>query len=138
MSETLTSRPAAAAASQGLLRAALRANAGFSALSGLTMILAAGPLSDLLGITPAGSLRFLGANLLIFAAALVYVAAGRPISRRWAWIAIMLDDLWVVGSGILLLTDWVPLTSTGRWVIALLALIVAAFAGAQWYGLRRS
>ena len=119
-----------------LLRTALRANAAFSGVSGLTLIVAAGWLIDLLGVTPAGALVFVGANLLVLCGALLWVAARRPMPRGLAWTAVVLDALWVVGSLVLLLTDLLPLTTSGRWIIALLALIVAGFGGAQWAGLR--
>jgi hypothetical protein len=124
--------------SQAVLRTALRANGGFSAGSGSTMILASGTLGELLGVEPSGILVFIGANLLVFAAALLYVAGRQPVPRPLAWTAVVLDVLWVGGSILLLLTDLAPLTAAGRWTVALLAFVVAGFAGAQWIGLRRS
>ncbi len=51
---------------------------------------------------------------------------------------IVLDVAWVAGSALILLFDLVPLTTAGRWTIALLAEVVALFAILQTIGLRRA
>ena len=121
-----------------LLRRALLANAAFSGLTGLATLLAAPPLAVWLGLEDgAGTLRVLGAGLLLFAATLVQLArADRPNPRR-AVAASAADTLWVVGSIALLLVAPGLLSSAGRWTVALIAVIVAVFAAAQATGVRR-
>ena len=63
-----------------LLRLALKLDAIVTGANGAAYLIAAGPLGDLLGLSPA-LLRGTGAFLLAFAAA-VYVTATRPASRR--------------------------------------------------------
>lgn len=120
-----------------LLRGALRSNAIFSAVSGIVMVLGAGPMTTFLGIAEAGPLRLIGAGLFIWAAFAVYVAAQRPPSRGLVWLIIGGDLLWVVGSVLLIALDPLALTTGGKWLVALLADIVLLFAIVQFVGLRR-
>jgi hypothetical protein len=49
----------------------------------------------------------------------------------------VLDLIWVIDSAILLVSGWLPLTSTGMWTIGLIAVAVAVFAELKFFGLRR-
>jgi len=59
------------------------------------------------------------------------------ISDGFAKFAIYADLVWVAGSVILIFTSLVNLTTPGKWVIAIVADIVLAFAILQFLGLRR-
>ena len=120
-----------------LLRRALRANGVFSGLSGLLMTVAANPLAELLGLNNPLILLITGVSLIIFSAALFYRAAQESLDRQFALIVIELDAAWVVGSYLILFTNWVALTNAGWWTVAIVADIVAAFAIVQYIGLRR-
>ncbi len=119
------------------LRRVLQANGIFSGLSGVAFILGARPLAAFLGLTAPLILMGIGLGLLLYAAALFREAARESIDRQFVVAAIIMDAAWVVGSIILLLTGWVPFTLAGKWAIALVADLVAVFAGLQFYGLRR-
>ena len=52
-----------------------------------------------------------------------------------AWVAVIMDALWVFCSYLLLFI--VPFSAGGKWLIVLLAEIVSAFAVLQLFGIRR-
>ena len=121
-----------------LLKNALRGNALFSGTSGLIALAAAQSLTAFTGINPPIIFVVLGIALILYAVDLWWVASRETINRRFAWAAIILDVLWVIGSIAVLLSGWLPLTVAGSWTIALLAEAVAIFAVLQFVGLRRS
>jgi uncharacterized protein YndB with AHSA1/START domain len=114
-----------------LLRATLLTNAGFSALSGVTFVLAAQPLESFLGWPNAGVIAGLGVGLLGFAFYVLYHAF-RPNAGRVRGI-IVLDVAWVLSSAALLLGA--PLSAGGRWAVGSVAAIVALLALMQHRGL---
>lgn len=122
-----------------ILRLALLANATFSTLSALACFLWPGALASRLGLE-ARQLLGLGVELLGFAALIFFLASRPDLSRTWIRRTVMgivvADVLWVVGSGVLLLGATVPTTS-GRFIVGIVALFVADFAFFQAYGLRR-
>ncbi len=121
-----------------LLRQALRGNGVFSAVSGLTLIIAARPIAAFMGLAWPLALTITGAVLLPYAAVLFWATSQADIDPRLAKTAIVLDGLWVIGSILLLLTDWLNLTVAGNWTVALLAEAVLTFAILQALGLRRA
>lgn len=120
-----------------LLRRALQANGIFSGLSGVVFTLAPGPIAAFLGLNAPLILMGLGVMLILYAISLLWTASQEPINRRSAIIAIDLDVAWVVGSYIILFTNWAPLTNAGWWAVAVVADIVTIFAIVQYVGLRR-
>lgn len=121
-----------------LLRTALRLNAGFSALSGLAFALPTRLLPAFTGL-PSSLLINLGLMLIGFAAFLVWLSS-RPMDRAWiqrlALGVVVLDVLWVIGTGIALFAA--PMfTPGGRWLFGGLAVVVAAFAELQGIALWR-
>jgi hypothetical protein len=120
---------------QQLLRRALLANASFSMISGLVLVFAQRWVARLLGLPEATNLITLGIGLLVFAAILVLFARKKPLKRSDAWIAVILDLSWVVGSYPLLFV--VPFSVSGKWVVAIVAEVVMIFALVQWLGIRR-
>jgi len=120
---------------QSLLKKALAGNAAFSVLSGVTILLADRWLVDFLGIPETVSLAVLGISLIVYAG-LLWLCARRPKIRITdAWIAVIMDAVWVAGSYVLIFV--VPFSASGRWTIALVAELVLAFAILQWLGIRR-
>jgi hypothetical protein len=118
-----------------LLRNALRANAAFSGLCGVSAGLASGALATALG-PPAGVVIFQGVSLALFSAALVWLATRAEIRLGFALAVVVLDLLWVAGTAAPLLVSG-QLTPVGVPVVAALAVIVLGFAGAQYMGVRR-
>lgn len=120
------------------LRNVLKANAVFSTVSGVVFILFANNLAALLepAISP---VVFVGIGLVIlpFAVYVYKIATMEVVNARLVWIIIALDVSWVIASAALLLTDLVPLTTTGKWVVGFSAEIVATFAVLEYVGLRK-
>ena len=126
------------------LRGALRANSWVAGVLGAVVFLAAGPLAVALGL--ASELGFDAAVFPIFATGLVfylfssglaYAARRRRIDDRQAYAAMLLNTAWVVGSiGFLMVP--LALTAEGRLMVLGIALVAAAFAALQGYGLWRA
>ena len=120
---------------QGLLKKALTVNAVFSVFSGVVILLANRWLVRFLGLSDQVSLTILGVSLIIFAT-ILWLNARRPRIRIVdAWVAVIMDAAWVVSSYTMIFL--VPLRVGGKWVIALVAEVVLAFAILQWIGIRR-
>ena len=81
-----------------LLRRFLLGNATFSTLTGTLCLVDAAPLTHAFGIPDPTLLPGLGVQLLMFAAAIVWIATRQNISARLAWVIIALDIGW--GRGI--------------------------------------
>jgi hypothetical protein len=121
--------------SQGLLKRALIGNAMFSGLSGTAILLANRWLVKFLGLPDKVSLAILGVSLIVYAAVLWFNARRPKIRITHAWVAVVMDAVWVLGSYTLI---WVvPFSLAGKWVVALVAELVLAFAVWQWLGIRR-
>ena len=118
-----------------LLRNALLANAAFSGLSGITLLVFSGALGGLIGV-PSNALAVTGAVLLVFALGLVRNGRRAQVNLAEARLAVVSDWAWVVGSAVLIAL--VPLTAPGRALVVGVAAVVAAFALAQAVGIRRA
>ena len=120
---------------QGLLKKALTGNAVFSVVSGLAILFANRWLVKFLGLPDKVSLAILGVSLLVYAA-ILWLNARRPtIKITDAWIAVIMDAVWVIGSYVLIFV--VPFSVGGKWVVGLVAELVLAFAIVQWLGIRK-
>ena len=120
---------------QGLLRKALTGNAAFSVVSGVAILLANRWLVKFLGLPDNVSLALLGISLVVYALLLWLNAQKAKIKITGAWVAIVMDVVWVIGSYVLIVV--VPFSVGGKWVVALVAELVLAFAVLQWMGVRR-
>lgn len=120
---------------QDFLKKALTVNAVFSVVSGVAILFANRWLVKFLGLPEKVSLAILGVSLIGYAA-LLWLNAHRPkIKITDAWVAVIMDVIWVVGSYTLIFA--VPFSVGGKWVVALVAELVLAFAVLQWLGIRR-
>ena len=120
---------------QKLLKKALMGNGLFSVVSGALIMLANRWLVHFLGLPDKVSLAILGISLVVYSI-LLWLNARRPkIKITDAWIAVIMDTVWVVGSYVLLFV--VPFSAGGKWMIALVAELVLVFAIWQWFGIRR-
>jgi hypothetical protein len=119
------------------LRRVLQADGLSSGISGAALTFGAGPVGAFLGLETTWVLVLIGILLLVYAAALFYAAAQERIERQFLAAVIALNVAWVIGSGVILLTEWLPLTPGGWWAVAVVADAVAIFAALQYYGLRR-
>jgi hypothetical protein len=120
---------------QGLLKKALASNAVFSVVSGVVILSANRWLVKFLGLPEKVSLAILGVSLIVYAAILWFNARRPKIKITDAWVAVIMDVIWVVSSYALIFV--VPFSVGGKWVVALVAELVLAFAILQWLGIRR-
>lgn len=120
-----------------LLRLALRVDATASGALGVVGVAAAPLLSELLG-PPAPLLFGVGVFFVVFALALVVLAARPVIPRPAAWMVVVGNSAWVVASVVATVAGWNALTAPGVGVVLAQALAVAVFADLQWLGLRRA
>src|SRR5215471_11860686 len=117
------------------LRKALMGNALFSTLSGLTIVFAQGWVLRILGLSTSVNLLILGVGLIVFAATLVVNARKQQVKKSDAWIAVLMDLAWVLGSCVLVFI--VPFSTEGKWVVGVVAELVLVFAVLQFVGIRR-
>jgi len=120
-----------------LLLNTLRANAVFSFLCGTDAILFNQFFMDLFGISASYVFPVLGVGLLIFCAVVFYEAYRKPIKPSAVKAIIGQDVAWVVGSALIILTNVFSLSTTGLWLIAAVAVVVAAFAYFQYRGMKQ-
>ncbi len=122
-----------------LLQLALVGNACFSGLCGFVFLLFAPLLGRHTGLSVevvTMSLTILGSVLVGYSLVLCLLGMQRTPPARLVWIVLVLDILWVVLSGVLLLV--LPeINQFGRLVLIALAAVVALFALFQCIGLRR-
>jgi hypothetical protein len=121
--------------SQGLLKKALIGNAMFSGFSGVAIVVANRWLVKFLGLPDKVSLAVLGVSLIVYAAVLWFNARRPKIRITDAWVAVVMDAVWVLSSYTLILM--IPFSLAGKWVVALVAELVLSFAVWQWLGIRR-
>lgn len=120
-----------------LLTKILRADGLFALVSGAVLILAAGPIANLIELGYPLVLAFDGVLFLGYGALLLYFAGREPENRRIARIAIGLNALWAIGSFTGVIFGWFPVNTAGNWAIALAAEAVAIFAVLEFIALRR-
>jgi hypothetical protein len=120
-----------------LLRFALLGDAIATGTTGLLMALGAGFLTSLLGL-PESLLRWAGLLLLPYAAAIAYLGTRERLSRGSVWTVIASNAVWAAASVLLLLSGWVHPSGLGTAFVIFQAVAVAAFAEAQYLGLRRA
>ncbi len=121
--------------SDRLLRSALVANAGFSALSGAVLVVASVPLAEVLEV-PAWLLIVIGAGLIPFALGVLRTARTPEPSDVRAIIAA--DVGWVVVAiGVVILAGS-AMATTAVVALCVVTVIVADFALLQYVGLRRA
>jgi hypothetical protein len=118
-----------------LLRRSLMGNALFSTLSGLTILFAQGWVLRILGLSSSVNLLILGVGLIVFAATLIINARKPQIKISDAWIAVLMDLAWVLGSCVLIFL--VSFSTEGKWVVGVVAELVLVFAVLQVLGIRR-
>ncbi len=119
------------------LHTVMTIDAVVSGVNGLAYLVAADLLDSPLGLS-AALLRPLGASLVVFAGAVYFVGAHRPIRRNRVRLVIGLNALWVVESLVALAEGWLTPTTVGAVWIVVQALTVALFAVLQQRALASS
>jgi hypothetical protein len=120
-----------------LLRRALLADATLSAIAGIALVLAAGPVGTLLDL-PAVALRIAGVIFIPFAAFAGWLGTRDRVRRTLVFVLIALNALWAVDSVLLLFSGWVETTPLGECFVVGQALLTAVVAEVEFIGLRRS
>lgn len=118
------------------LRRALVLDAGASGATALLILAGAGLLEGLLGL-PAALLRGAGLVLIPYVAFVAYAATRDVISRSAVWAIVITNAVWVIASGLLLLSGWVAPTGLGYAFVIGQAAVVALLGELQYVGLRR-
>lgn len=122
------------------LRRALQADTLLSGLSGLIALIDAPLIANLLGFSSTAATRnvmLLGIGMLAWAALAFWVSTRPQHSRGLVFTIIEGNLLWVVGSILLLVTGWLPLSTSGKWTVAIVADLVGLLAILQYVGWRR-
>ena len=117
-----------------LLRRALLGNALFSAVSGVTLLLRAAPLSNALEL-PVWLLTVIGVGLLPFAGIVALIARDPDLPSTRAVIGA--DIAWVVVAAAVLVTVGSSMAPSAAITLGIVTVAVADFAVLQWVGLRR-
>ena len=120
---------------ESLLRVALKLDAVVTGVNGAAYLAAAGPLSELLGLSP-GLLRGAGAFLVGFAALVALLARRRAPARPAVLAVVAANVLWAADSVAAALAGWGSPTGVGTAWILLQAVTVAGFAALQLAALR--
>jgi len=118
-----------------LLRLSLRGNAVFSSLSGLSFMLGSERVAAILGDVPPALVCGVGFQLMVFAAALVWLASRSEISVPLAIGVIAADLMWVVGTAVVVYAD--VFVRSGEILALILADVVLILAILQSIGVRR-
>jgi hypothetical protein len=121
--------------SSTFLQRMLIADAIISGITGVALLLGAGPLSAWLSV-PVALLRVSGAILIPFAAMVLLFSAA--ISPARVWTVIGLNFAWVAASALVLVTGWIQPNTLGIAFVIAQAVAVALLAELQFTGLRRS
>jgi hypothetical protein len=120
-----------------LLRAALKLDAGITAVNGIAYLAGFALLDGWLGVPPA-LLIGVGAFLLVFAAFVGRLATSEAPNRAAVIGVIAANAMWALDSVLLLAADGFSPTLAGQLAIAVQAAGVAGLAVLQYAGLRRA
>ncbi|WP_430967475.1 SRPBCC family protein [Spongiimicrobium sp. 2-473A-2-J] len=111
------------------LQNTLLANAIFSGMSGIGLLLFHKEIADIFSVNSSTTFWIVGIALIYFASTITYeIFKQRPIPILFI---IIQDILWVIGSIILLVSQPFGISITGNYIIAAIALIVFFMAIAQ-------
>lgn len=118
------------------LRMSLRGNAAFSVMSGLVFALGSAAVAEFLGGLPAALVLATGVQLLVFAAALLWLASQERVSLPIAMGVIAADALWVLGTVAALIAE--VFSREGAMAAIGVAIVVLLFAILQSIGVLRA
>jgi hypothetical protein len=119
-----------------LLRFAMRADAIITGLAGVAALPLAGWLSEVSGTTTAFEYS-MSAFFIVYGVAVLGLAS-LPSVRVPGMIVIVANLLYTVASVVLVLSDWMPLTTTGVVLTLATGVYTLAFAELQYQGWRRA
>lgn len=114
------------------LRKYLTINSLFSVVSGLTMLLLSNKLNEMFSISNAYVFPIIGANLLVFALFVWYVANKQITNKPLVTIISALDLLWVLGSITIVIFRLFEISKVGNTCIIIVAIWIAFLAYQQF------
>jgi len=123
--------------SSQLLRRALLADAVFSGVSAIAMVLDAGALASLLSL-PEALLRETGLFLIAYTALVGWLGSRTSLPKGPVILVVAGNAAWTLASIALLLSGSVAPNLLGTIVILVQAIATGVFAELQYVGLRRS
>lgn len=119
------------------LKTGLLGNAVFSGAAALALFVAAKPLAAVVGLPDFRLIAAIGILLIPFALHLAAAARRPSVHRAEILYLSTMDGLWVLASGALIGTGFLPLWTTGFWIVSGVALVVADLMALQLIGLLR-
>lgn len=120
----------------GMLKRALLANAAFSGLSGLLIVVFQSKIAALSGF-PGLALWPVGVVLMGFSAHITWLATRTDVDRTAVGSIIASDFAWVIATPVVLWIWRDSFTPAGLWLLIGVGLVVLIFAELQWVGMRR-
>jgi hypothetical protein len=119
-----------------LARVLLLVNGAIDGLSGVLMLVAAGPIASFLGIGNALIVEAVGVVLALFGGG-VFCLSLRTVSRRLVLAVALINIMWAIDIAIVLLVGVPALSEGGRWAVEIVAVLDSLVAAAQLYALRK-
>lgn len=110
------------------LKMTLKANALFSLISGLTLLIFSETIAFLMNLNSNLPLTIIGVGLLLFVMLILFVTYQKSINLKLVKSIIIQDILWVIGSIILLIAHPFGISLEGNIAILIVAIIVLYFA----------
>ncbi|MFK7971676.1 MAG: hypothetical protein AB8F95_15020 [Bacteroidia bacterium] len=105
-----------------------QANAIFSGLCGIYILIATRSLSAWMGLSGYEDFVWsIGPSLLAFAVFLIVVSLKQNIARYVVVGVVVMDSLWVIGSALIICFQLFNLSSQGYWLVGIIAIIVSSF-----------
>ncbi len=120
--------------SMQFLRNVLLADGLTSGLTGVMLVILAGPVASTVGAGGPPVMVVIGVALICFGWAVLRNARHGIAMRSTARVAVALNAAWVVSSAVVLLGGW--LSTVGNWAVVLVAGAVLAFTVLELVGLR--
>ena len=121
---------------KSLVKTTLRSNALFSTICALALLTFSRPIAMAIGNIPSYLLILLGIGLLLFVGFILIVSEAKTINSQMVKAIIIMDISWVIGSLVLLFLPFQWFSSTGKIVIAIIAIAVGLLAYLQNKGLK--
>ena len=111
----------------------VRADGFYTLLVGIGMIIFFNTIGRWLGIEQTGLIAIDGVVLTLYAIGLIWLTRSGQ-APVWLGVTIaVLNVLWIDGTVLLLVTDWLPLEPAGRWLLTIIAVGAGIAGAAQFY-----
>jgi hypothetical protein len=120
-----------------MLQNVMQINALFSDIFAFILIFFSKSVATYIGLAQSTWLIYIGIGLGAWAIILFRESIKSIVNPIFAKLAIIGDLLWVVGSILVITMELVPLTTPGKWGIAIIGDFVLGFAVGQYFGLRK-